>query len=125
MPGDKTIEGVDQGREVKRSKHAAQRAQQAELGHERHATAVITADQRAVTPDQPPVLFPLLRRHGGQQARSFFVRRGKQRQFLPAIDGGDDPRRPTTKSSFAVVDKHRAPDLLCWGDLNVLFFIHE
>jgi hypothetical protein len=73
MPGDKTIEGVDQGREVKCSKQAAQRAQQTELGHERHPSAVVTTDQRAVTPYQPPILFPLFGRHGCQQVRSFFI----------------------------------------------------
>jgi hypothetical protein len=73
MPGDKPIEGVDQGREVKRSKQTAQRAQQAELRHERYTSAVVTADQRAVGLNQPPILFPLLGWYGCQQVRSFFV----------------------------------------------------
>ncbi len=90
----------------------AYRAGQPRHAQDQNAPAAVAWHGRAVALDQPPALPADLGGHRGEQAAHGGIGKGQQSQLLPAVDAGDEPRRPAAKSSLVVEDEHRARQVL-------------
>jgi hypothetical protein len=68
---------------------------------------MVAFDQRSVSEHDPPAIGTPLLGNSRQQDRCFRVIERNERQFTPAIESGDDPRRPSAESSAAREEKNR------------------
>jgi hypothetical protein len=102
------IQGINQRRKAQGGKQPTQRAGEVHGAQHCDTPAVVAGNRCPVFSDQPPGIRPLVRWDGCQQHSRFLIRTAQQRQRLPAIDEGDDPRRPTAKPSTSVVNQHRS-----------------
>ena len=76
-----------------------------ELGEEPDAPTPVASDRRAIAKDEPPAVAARVLRDGREQPTCLLIRQRKQREVLPSIHRGDDPRRPATEPSTAGIEE--------------------
>lgn len=108
VAGHELVERVDERGGADGSQPAAERVGQADLREERHAPAVVAGKGSAVAEDEPPTLATGILGHGRQQTAGLLVLERKQGQLMPAVERGDDPRRPAAELSAAGVEQNGA-----------------
>ena len=106
------VERVDDGRQPKRSQPAPAPAREPHRGQEHHAPALVSRDEGPIAKHQPPAFASSGFRHLGQQFTGPLVGEWQQGHFSVSVDGGDDPRRPTTEPSAAGIEQNRSRKLI-------------
>jgi hypothetical protein len=95
------VERVEDRGQSEHAQQPAERPRQLHLGKERETPAAVARDWRAVPKHDPPALAAPLLGNRHEQAIRLFVGLRKQREFLAAVEPGDDPRRPAAELSAA------------------------
>jgi hypothetical protein len=111
VAGHELVEGIDELPGAKRAQRAAQRPRQPQLREHRHTAATVARDRRAVAADEPEALAAPLLGDGSEQELRLLVCERKQRKLFLPIEPDDDPRRPATELSAAVVEHDGALEL--------------
>jgi hypothetical protein len=101
MASRKPVECVNHLGRAERSKQAAQRAGQSDLGQERDAPSVIARHGRAIAEDEPPALATCFLRHRCEKTVCLLIGEREQSQLFATVESGDDTRRPAAKPSAA------------------------
>jgi hypothetical protein len=106
------VDHIDERRQPQRAKKTAERSSEPKLGKEHDASAAVARHRRAIAEDEPPTVAAFFLGHRSEQASSMLIREWNQRQLSCPVNFGDDPRRPTAKSSAAGIEQNRSAEVL-------------
>lgn len=108
MPRHEPVEPVEEPRQPERAEDTPERSGKPDLGQEHQAPAVIARDRGTIAEHEPPALAALVLGYPSEQSGGFLVGERQQRQLVPSVERGDDPRRPSAELSAAGIKEDRA-----------------
>jgi hypothetical protein len=111
VPSHDLVYSVDEPIESEPTKSAPDRSSERDLDKQRNGATPITSDWCAIPADEPPTLLPSFFWHRGEQAPRLLIGERKKCERLPAVERGDDPRRPTAEPSAAGIEQNRAREI--------------